>query len=168
MHTNYTITQEDYINGVKLHHAFNRKKSIIYFLFASSISISVLLLNHAPLNFLFFLSYAGGILGAFIWIWFYQNFILSMLAKRDYKRYKSIQEPKQLTLSDDALIIDKKRVHVEIAFNTLLHYKENEACMILYTMPRLFYILPKKLEKEGFDFALLRERLAHYNIPKLD
>jgi len=167
MHIDYTITQKDYINGIKLHHTFNKKKNFIIFLFYSFIIISSLLLTHTPFGLVFLLSYAGGILGVFTWIWFYQKFILSMLAKRDYNKYKLIKESKQLTLSNDALIIDKKKIHAEIEFKHLFQYKENEAYMILYTMPRLFYILPKKLEEKGFDFNLLRERLSHYNIPKL-
>lgn len=167
MKINYRISEQDYINGLRLHHKVTYKHLIFFTLFFTAVTILGHLLYQTAFGWRDIITVLVALLAGEVWLLFYSKFILPWLAKRDFRKYKSIQEPMEIELLDDAIMIDKERGKFDVLFKNLLKYRQNDDYLLLYPMPRIFYILPKTLEKEGLDIPLLIQKLQEYEIKEV-
>ena len=167
MKISYRVSEQDYIKGLKLHHKITYKHLLFFTLFLTAVTIVTNLVHHTPFGWRDLFTIFVALLAVGLWFLLYHKFILPWIAKRDFRKYKSIQEPMQIELLDDAIMIDKERGNFDILFKNLLKYRQNDDYILLYPMPRIFYIIPKTLGKEGLDVALLLEKLHEFGVKEV-
>jgi hypothetical protein len=82
------------------------------------------------------------------------------IARRTYRRYKAIQEPMTIELADEVLRLSSLVGEANLPWRMIVQWRQNNRFVLVYTMPRLFYLVPKSLAQQGFDIQALVQRLA--------
>jgi hypothetical protein len=101
-------------------------------------------------------------------IWAAWNLLLYVprRARRHYRQYKAIQEPITAELTDAGIRFSNSDGEGVLPWSKVLQWRQNGQFILIYTMPIMFYILPKSVAREGFDISLLIRRLAEYVGPE--
>jgi hypothetical protein len=81
-------------------------------------------------------------------------------ARRYYRQYKGIQELITAELTDAGIRFSNSDGEAVLPWSKVLQWRQNDQFILIYGMPILFYIVPKSIEREGFDIPLLIRRLA--------
>jgi hypothetical protein len=55
---------------------------------------------------------------------------------------------------------------INLQWSKILQWRQNDRFVLIYPMPILFYLVPKSIAREGFDIALLVQRLAEHVGPE--
>ena len=51
-------------------------------------------------------------------------------------------------------------------WSKVFQWRQNDQFVLIYTMPIIYYIIPKSIEREGFDVPLLIKRLGEHVGPE--
>ena len=143
MDAEYTISEDDYVNAMKLYSRFTPRLALIY-----GIGFLVLLLFAvfgSPT-----LKSGGGIvtvLGRFL--------ISPILARRHYKKYKAIHLPIHIGLKDEGVGFSTSDGGGVVRWENIYKWRQNDRYLLIYPMPRLYHIIPKSIESSGFDISAL-------------
>jgi hypothetical protein len=81
-------------------------------------------------------------------------------ARRMYRQYKAIQEPMTVELADEGLRLGSAHGEGILPWRMIFQWRQNNQFVLIYTMPSLFYMVPKSVVQRGFDIPLLVQRLA--------
>ena len=87
-------------------------------------------------------------------------FLVPLAARRSYRNYKAIHEPMAVELCDDGLQFSSINGESRLAWRLIFRWHQSDRFVLIYMMPRLFYIVPKSIAQQGFDISLLLQRLA--------
>lgn len=87
-------------------------------------------------------------------------------ARRHYRQYKSIQEPITVELTDAGIKFSTADGEAALPWLKVFQWRQNRQFILIYRMPVLFHIVPKSIAREGFDLALLVQRLAEHVGPE--
>jgi hypothetical protein len=152
---NYLITEEDYVNSMKLYSrllpglALRLVLIVVFLLIASFLVPSIL--QSAIL---------GGLVGGGLVLILGRFFLGPMLARRHYRKYKAIQEPIQICLRDDGVEFTTVDAAGVVKWEKILKWRQNDEYLLIYLMPRLYHIIPKSIASGEFDFSLLVRMLG--------
>lgn len=159
MEIQYTISEADYVNSIKLAAMASRKQLVLL----SAGGLGLVLLSVFGTDSLKPIGYCGlffGMLGYFITLYL----ISPWQAKRHYRNYKSIQKPIKIELVDGGFTITADNGQGNAKWDNLLKWREGKEYILVYLAPKLFYMIPKRIEELGFDMEgfrrLLREKLG--------
>jgi hypothetical protein len=166
MKVQYRITEDDYASAARFHawrHFIARPSTMT--LVAGGIGVAVLVTGvwtHPEiLPFLAFVVAGGAIGGAF------GLFVHTpSRARRHYRQYKGIQELITADLTDAGIRFSNSDGEGILSWSKVLQWRQNDQLILIYRMPILFYIVPKSIEREGFDVPLLIRRLAEHVGPE--
>jgi len=81
-------------------------------------------------------------------------------ARWHYRRYKSMQEPITAELTEEGIRFSNSDSEGLVRWSKVLRWLQNDRFIMIYTMPILFYLVPKSIAREGFDIPMLIRRLA--------
>ena len=157
MEARFRISEDDYVNGLKLYGKLTPKMMAIYLLVAGAL---LLIAIFGPT--LIRSGAIGGLIGGGIVVIFGRYLFTPMLAKHHYGKYKAIHDEFVIDLSGDGVCIASSNAKGILPWNDILKWRENEDFLLLYLMPRLYHIVPKSISKQGFDTALLVDNLNKY------
>ena len=87
-------------------------------------------------------------------------------ARWQYRRYKEIQEPVAMELTEAGIKFSATDVEGILRWSKVFQWRQNDRLVLIYSMPILFHIIPKSIEHEGFDIALLVQRLIEHVGPE--
>ena len=87
-------------------------------------------------------------------------------ARRHYRQYKAIQELITAELTDAGIRFSNSDGDGVLPWSKLLQWRQNDRFVLIYGMPILYYIVPKSIERQGFDVPLLIRRLAEHVGPE--
>jgi len=157
MKANYTITEADYVQAMKL---YSRPKpsmlailALITVAFIVAISFGPPALRPGAI---------GGLVGGLSVMILSRLLLNPMQAKRHYRKYKAIQEPITIELRNAGVEFSTANGEALIRWDKLLKWRQNERYLLLYTMPRLYHIIPKSIADQGFDLNALIEQLQSH------
>lgn len=151
MEIQYTISEADYVNSIKLAAVASRKQLV----WLSVGAFGLLFLGILGTDSLKPMGYCGlifGFLGYFITLYI----VSPWQAKRHYRKYKSIQKPVSIELVDGGFTITSDSGQGNAKWENLLKWRENNKYVLVYLAPKIFYMIPKRIEESGFDMELLR------------
>jgi hypothetical protein len=154
MEIQYQISEADYVKSTKLAAVATRKQLI----WLGVGGIGLLLLGVFGNDSLKGMGYSGlifGILGYFISLYL----ISPWQAKRHYRNYKSIQKPLIISHVEGGFTIKNDNGQNNVIWENLLKWRENKNYILVYFAPKLFYMVPKRLNEQGFDIDSFRQML---------
>ena len=154
MEATFTISERDYERAMMLFYRPTPKATAIYAIHAA---VFVLLAIFAPPNLdrIAALALIGGVAGGLL----FHFVVYPFFAKRHYRKYKLIQEPFTIQLKDDGVLIQSDDNRGLIKWEHMHKWRQNDRYVLIYPMPKLFYIVPKTVGETGFDIAVLVEAL---------
>jgi hypothetical protein len=105
----------------------------------------------------------GGAAGIILVLVFGQV-IISFIARSNYREYKTIQESMRVGLRDDGIEFSTPDGGGLMRWEKIFKWRQNEKYLLIYSMPRLYYVIPKKIEESGFHvptlISALREKVG--------
>lgn len=153
MEAHFKITEKDYISAIQL--STQQERLIVHLIIIALFSLAhffiVDVFYATPLLAAILFLIVGGILCHYVFFPFFW--------KRQYRKYKMIQEEITLRLENETITITSQDGQAQIDLSKMLKWKENSDYVLLYLMPRLFYIIPKRIEASGFDIHVLTDLL---------
>jgi hypothetical protein len=81
-------------------------------------------------------------------------------ARRHYRQYKAIREPIAAELTEAGMRFSNEDGEAILPWSKIFQWRQNNQFILIYGMPVLYYIVPKSIERDGFDIPLLVQRLA--------
>ncbi|MEK6663107.1 MAG: YcxB family protein [Pseudomonadota bacterium] len=157
MKATYRISEQDYVNAVKL---FAKLTSRLFLVYAASTLALIALAAFGPP--VIKAGAIGGLVGGFV-VTLVGRYILSpVLARRHYRKYKAIHEEFTIELLNDGVRLSSPDADGKLTWNKMLKWRENENYILIYPMPRLFHIVPKSIASNGFDLKGLTDGLLQH------
>lgn len=160
MKTPYRISEKDYYEAVKLY----AKPSLLQGMIYSCVFLSLLAIIAFGSS--QFKQQATAILIGLLFMVLIVRFVsLPIMARRHYRKYKAIQVEFFIDWNDDGVFLSSSTGEGKIVWANLLKWRQNRNYILLYMMPRLYYIVPKSVKERGFDLdgftRTLQEKLGH-------
>ena len=86
--------------------------------------------------------------------------VIPRRARRHYRQYKAIREPIAAELTETGVRFSNEDGEAILPWSKVFQWRQNAQFILIYGMPVLYYIVPKSIERDGFDIPLLVQRLA--------
>ncbi|WP_165667810.1 YcxB family protein [Metapseudomonas otitidis] len=83
-----------------------------------------------------------------------------MLMRRQYRRYALMQQEQRVGFAPEGLHFQSAVGEAVVHWANFHGWRENEAFLVLFIAPRVFYVLPKRIAEAGFPLEALRNALA--------
>lgn len=157
MKANYRISEDDYVNAMRLFVKLSPHVCAIYSV--STLALVLLSLYGAPL---IKAGAIGGLVGGAIVTLIGRYIASPMLARRHYQKYKAIQDEFTIELLDDGVRFASPDADGKLTWDKMLKWRENQDYVLIYPMPRIYHIVPKSISSGGFDVKMLTSRLLDY------
>jgi hypothetical protein len=156
--TTFRYQAQDFVEAQQLHVWLRRKHMIaltIFFIAAASVAF-VLLGDRGAAA----IVCAGGALGgiaiaAAIYYW-----IVPYRMRRDFEHRPLAQIEHVYELRKDGLRLASARGESVLLWRDFIQWRANENVVLLYTAPRLFLLIPRRLAASGFPIEALQAALA--------
>jgi hypothetical protein len=157
MRTTFRISEADYVAAMKLYGRTTRRFNIVFW---SVIAILHLVLFLTP----------GKIMLTLLMMWFcglvfflaMQFVITPYIARRHYRNYKSMHEEFQIELLPEGVYLTGDDFSNKVLWNKMLKWRCDDSYILIFIMPRLFYMVPQSLAAQGFDTAALMDGLTKH------
>ncbi|WP_098495014.1 YcxB family protein [Collimonas sp. PA-H2] len=157
MKAKYRISEEDYVNTMKLFAKLTPRKIFSYSTF---VLVLVALAVFGPL--VVKAGAIGGLAGGLIVAVFGRYIVAPILARRHYRKYRAIHEEFTVELLQDGVRFISPNADGKLMWNHVLKWRQNDDYILIYPMPRLYHILPKSVVSDGFNVSLLINRLTQH------
>lgn len=157
MNTSYRISEDDYVNAMKLFITLTPRAKAIYLV--ASLVFVVLAIFGSPVI-------KGGAIGGFaggLIVTIVGRYIVSpILARKHYRKYKAIHDEFSVEILHDGIRLSSPNSDGKLTWENMLKWRQNKDYILIYPMPRIYYILPKSIASSGFDVQLLINRLTQH------
>ena len=87
-------------------------------------------------------------------------------ARRHYRQYKSIQEPLTVELTEAGIKFASVDGEANMPRSKVFQWRQTDRFILIYGMPIMYHVVPKSIEREGFDVPLLVQRLSQHVGPE--
>lgn len=156
METTFELTEQDYSVAVQLGAIASYRQKIFFLISCLVLAVIGVMTSSTAIKFISF----GGMIGGFIGYFISVHMVAPNHARNHYQRFEAISEPITLRFSDEGFYVKNERGENTLSWNNVLKWRQNDHSLIIYIAPKLFFILPKRLTKEGFPIAELQRLLA--------
>lgn len=157
MKATYLISEQDYVDAMKLFAKLTPRLVIIYS--ASALALAALAIFGSPVL-------RGGAIGGLIGgltVALIGRYVVSpILARRHYRKYKAIQEEFTVEVVDDGVRFTSPNADGKITWDKVHKWRQNEKFVLIYPMPRIFHMVPKSVAAQGFDLQALTDGLQQH------
>lgn len=157
MKATYRISEDDYVNAMKLFYKLS-PILIAIFLAVTLVLIGLIVFGSPATQ----AGAIGGLAGGAIVLVVGRYIISPIISRQHYRKYKAIHEEMTIELLDDGLRFFSKNGDGKLIWDNMLKWRQNDKYILIYPMPRLYYVLPKSIESNGFDVSLLTSQLAKH------
>ena len=154
MEATYTISERDYARASQLFCKITPKVAIICAVAVVALALAAFFgppVLRRPLI-------IGLVVGIPFGV-FWQYVINPLWAKKHYRKYKGIQEQITIELKDEGVWFSSEDYSSIIKWEKIFKWRQNDSYLLIYPMPRMFYVIPKVIENSGFDLSPLIEAL---------
>ncbi len=157
MKATYRISEQDYVNAMKLFARLRPRLVILYLVGALALVVLATFGSPALRG-----GAIGGLIGGFSVALVGRYIISPLLARRHYRKYKAIHEEFTVDLIDDGVRFTSPNGDGKITWDKVYKWRQNEDLVLIYPMPRMFHMIPKSVAIQGFDLQALTDGLLQY------
>jgi YcxB-like protein len=157
MTAKYRISEDDYVNAMKLYGKLTPLGAMVLAGMALLL-VMIEVLGPRALQGVAAGGLAGGIIVALVG-WYV---ISPIVGRRQYRKYKAIQEEFTVELFEDGIHIQTGESYSKIKWANIQKWRHNNDYILIYPMPRIYYVVPKSVSRDGFDMALLIAQLTQH------
>ncbi len=157
MRTTFRISEADYVAAMKLYGRTTRRFNMVFWSVVAILH-AVAFLGPEKLRFTLLL----GWFGALAFFLAMQFVITPYIARRHYRNYKSMHEEFQIELLPEGIYLTGDDFNNKLVWNKMLKWRCNDSYILIFIMPRLFYMVPQSLAAQGFDTAALMDGLTKH------
>lgn len=157
MQARYRLSEQDYVNAGRL---YARLTPRLWLVVAGGLAVllATMLWGTPRARAAAVGGLAGGLLVAALIRWVVNPWLL----RRHYRQYKAIQQEQVLTLLDSGLHIASPDGEVRVGWDKILKWRCGADHVLIYPMPRLYYVVPTAVAQQGFDVQALTSALARH------
>lgn len=159
MQVSFRISEQDYVRALLLHEPVIRAKALVYL--GALFLLAVLLFQQVTGIALIAIVVGAGIrilIQRYVWLPFY--------GRRSYRKYPLIQDEVSIELQDEGIRLRSAQRDGVLPWQKFLKWRHNDEFILIYLMPRLFYIVPKRLADAGLEIDhLIRQLASHVGKP---
>ena len=148
--TTYKISEQDYVRAMTLFSEITPKIASIYGVVILVLGLTAIFGSGAIKG-----GAIGGLIGGGVVVILGRLIVNPILARRHYRKYKAIHDPINIKLKDDGIEFSTPKKKKKERWEKILKWRQNEEYVLVYPMPRLYYIIPKSISKSGFEIPLL-------------
>lgn len=157
MKAQYKISQDDYVKSGYLYSELTKIQSIFCALIVAALVAAIYLVPAAIKG-----PIIGGLVVGLIFVIILKYLVNPFYMRRHYQQYKAIQESFEIELLDDGIFIQSPSGGGKVTWQSMHKWRHNNTYILMYPMPRLYYIVPKSLRDSGFNIDLLMQQLAQH------
>lgn len=154
MKAEYTISEDDYVRAMKLFSRFTPKGGLILGLIFLVLILAAAFAPQPVKS-----GAIGGLIGGGVTLVLVRYLLSPILARRHYRKYKSIQLPINIELKDEGIEFSSADGGGVVRWQTIFKWRHDEHYLLVYPMPRLYYIIPRTIATAGFDLPALLHAL---------
>ena len=154
MEVEFRISEADYVNASRLYWRLRPGLVLRLALIAVIIVLGSLLMPSLLQS-----AVLGGLIGAAVAIVLGRSLFGPWQARRHYRKYPAMHEPFRIALKEEGVELSTPDADGLVKWDKILKWRQNDDYLLLFPMPRLFYIIPKSISEHGFDFARLETQL---------
>jgi len=154
MEARFRISEQGYVEAMKLHGKLTLKVLLVYLLFGLILVVIAMLGNPILKG-----GAIGGLVGAAVVVILGRLVLQPVLARRHYRKYKAIHDEFCIRLDDAGLGLESSNAKGILPWDDILKWRENEDYVLIYLMPRLYHIVPKSISQDGFEMTQLIKTL---------
>ncbi|WP_163832217.1 YcxB family protein [Spartinivicinus ruber] len=148
MNTEYSITEDDYVRAMKLFSKITTKAAVIYLIIIGVAVIAAIFGSPVIKG-----SAIGGLVGGGSVAIVMRFLINPILSRRDYRKYKAIQEPIKIHLLNEGVQFSASDGEGIVRWEQVHKWRQNDDYLLIYPMPGLYHIIPKSIAESGFDLS---------------
>lgn len=156
MKHHYRITEDDFVAATKLSARLTPIRIALVLLVLGALAL-LAVFGDPILR-------AGGIAGLLSGSVTYlaiRYFFTSHSARRNYRKYPAMHQEQWLELTPEGLSGGSPIGQALVGWEHIIKWRENDEFILVYVMPRMFYIVKKAWAQEGLDIEGLRQQLAN-------
>jgi hypothetical protein len=157
MEAKFRISEQDYVDAMRLFGKLTPRWIAIYS--AAALAFAALAYFGSPV---LRGGAIGGLIGGALVVLVLRPVLSPLLARRHYRKYKAMHVEFRVELVDDGVRIASPTAEGRITWEQVHKWRENDAFVLIYPMPRLFHIIPKALAAQGFDLQGLADGLRRH------
>ena len=161
MEAEFQITRDDYVAAGLLNGEMTRKAKYIHY----SIDAVLIVLGIAALYVDRYIL-AGGLIGAAIGgnllPYALRGLYVPWYLKKHYEKYKVVKKPVSISLHDDGLKFATSSGEGSLKWSEIHHWRENDLLILIYLAPKIYHMIPKRVESSDFPVDRLRDRLFEH------
>lgn len=101
----------------------------------------------------------GGLAGGGVVYLIFRMVINPLLARRHYRNYKAIHEPVEMRLRQDGIEFANADASGIVRWETIFRWRQNRDYILVYTMPRMYHVIPKSVQDRGSELQPLIDLL---------
>jgi YcxB-like protein len=155
MTTKYRISQDDYVNAANLFGKLTRLQAIVCICIVALLLIAAIFGPAAIKG-----AAIGGLIAGVAVALIIKYIVNPILLRRHYQKYKAIHEEFEIALIEDGIHITSPSGSGKVTWDSVFKWRQNDSYILIYPMPRLYYIVPKSLESNGFNITMLITQLT--------
>ena len=104
----------------------------------------------------------GGAVGCVL-TWLLIRCVLSpWMLRRHYRSYKAIQGEQTVSVRDEGVQFFSDSGESRLRWDKVFKWRRDDAYILVYVMPRLYHLVPRRVAEQGFDIAGLEAALAQH------
>lgn len=154
MKHHYRITEDDFVAATKLSARLTPIRIALVLLVLGALAL-LAVFGDPILR-------AGGIAGLLSGSVTYlviRFFLTPFNARRNYRKYPAMHQEQWLELTPEGLAGGSPIGQALVGWEHIIKWRENDEFVLVYVMPRMFYIVKKAWAQEGVDIEELRGNL---------
>lgn len=162
MEVTYRISEQDYVSVTKLSAKLTPRIVLVYSGTAFVLVLLVIYGSQILWGGALWAAALGGLIAGLVGGLVTRYIVVPILARRQYRKYKAIHQEFALELVDDGIRFSSANGDGKVLWSQVDKWRQNDEFILIYLMPRLFYIVPKSVVSQGFDLQALIEKLLHH------
>ena len=156
MKATFRISEQDYVEAAKLFAKATLRIVVIRWLLVLGVAAAFFFGDNEVKGIA-----AGTLFGGMIVVCV-ARFVVPMMQRWNYRKYKSIQEEFAVELVEDGVRFFSKNGDSKVPWDTVLKWRQNDKWVLIYMMPRMYHMIPTALTTQGFDLQKLTDRLRQH------
>ncbi len=149
----YRISEDDYVEAFRIHNRMTPRR-VLLIVVALLLELAAVIVSkdmRIPVVIL--------LIGGTLTVLLVRLLVAPWLHRRNYRRYRLIQQPQTLELREEGLFFTRENGVALLAWGDILGWEQGERMLLVFIAPRLFNMIPRTIAAQGFPLQALEDEL---------